>query len=167
MSDATPPNIGHQPSKLAVSTLTYLNTGFLFHHATAPFCSQRVNVMELISAKEFPMSAAVYKVSPRHSLKAILTAMFPATSLSSLLAISASILALRPTSTYSTVLPVKRQLTSPSGFSLHAHGTGVKSTGSAQGNSSSVTVDNSHDTIVRTSSSSLLGVPHNGILVYC
>lgn len=49
------------------------------------------------------------------------------------------------------ILPVKRQLTSPNKFSLHAHGTGVKFTSSAQGNSSSqVTVGNTGDTIVRS-----------------
>lgn len=76
--------------------------------------------------------------------------MIPVTSLSSLTAISSSLLAIYSSLAYGTVLPAKRQLTKPPGFSLHTSGTGVKSSNldSANASSQSVTVANLQDSIV-------------------
>ena len=78
--------------------------------------------------------------------------MTPMISLSSLTAVSASLLAVYSSLAYATVLPAKRQLLTPPGFSLHTSGTGVRTANinhaGVNGSTPSVTVENLQDAIV-------------------
>lgn len=79
--------------------------------------------------------------------------MIPVSSISSLAAISSSLLAIYTSLAYATVLPAKRQLLDDSpGFTLHSFGTGVRASnigpGTANASAASVTVANLQDAIV-------------------
>lgn len=78
--------------------------------------------------------------------------MIPLGSLSSLAAISSSLLAIYSSLAYGIILPAKRQFTKPPGFSLHTSGTGVKASNLDLGNTSSqsLTVSNFRDALVST-----------------